>query len=73
MNRGNRRYFLKGTVSALTALVINQLFFKKVEKADRVLAQSVPVDGNLPMGYPEVGGVVKDIMGHSLLLLKSVF
>ncbi|MBE9129863.1 MULTISPECIES: caspase family protein [unclassified Coleofasciculus] len=31
----------------------------------------VPVDSNLPAGYPEVGGPVKDIMGHSLFLLMS--
>lgn len=31
----------------------------------------VPVDGNLPTGYPEVGGFVKDIMGHTLFLLMS--
>ncbi|HBB34079.1 MAG TPA: peptidase C14 [Cyanobacteria bacterium UBA8803] len=31
----------------------------------------VPVDGNLPDGYPEVGGSVKDIMGHTLFLLMS--
>lgn len=31
----------------------------------------VPVDGNLPAGYPEQGGVVQDIMGHTLFLLMS--
>lgn len=31
----------------------------------------VPVDGNLPAGYPETGGVVQDIMGHTLFLLMS--
>ncbi|MCA1992525.1 MAG: caspase family protein [Coleofasciculus sp. S288] len=31
----------------------------------------VPVDGELPDGYPEQGGVVKDIMGHTLFLLMS--
>ncbi|MFB2977248.1 caspase family protein [Microseira sp. BLCC-F43] len=31
----------------------------------------VPVDGNLPTGYPAQGGVVKDIMGHTLFLLMS--
>ncbi|HAX75896.1 MAG TPA: peptidase C14 [Cyanobacteria bacterium UBA11372] len=31
----------------------------------------VPVDGNLPAGYPQVGGTVKDIMGHTLFLLMS--
>lgn len=31
----------------------------------------VPVDGTLPAGYPNVGGSVKDIMGHTLFLLMS--
>ncbi|MBW4682687.1 MAG: caspase family protein [Microcoleus vaginatus WJT46-NPBG5] len=31
----------------------------------------VPVDGNLPAGYPEEGGTVQDIMGHTLFLLMS--
>ncbi|MBD2015377.1 caspase family protein [Microcoleus sp. FACHB-53] len=31
----------------------------------------VPVDSKLPEGYPEVGGTVKDIMGHTLFLLMS--
>ncbi|GAB4174472.1 MAG: hypothetical protein Fur006_04300 [Coleofasciculaceae cyanobacterium] len=31
----------------------------------------VPVDSNLPDGYPEVGGSVQDIMGHTLFLLMS--
>ncbi|MFB2882187.1 caspase family protein [Floridanema aerugineum] len=31
----------------------------------------VPVDSTLPRGYPEVGGAVKDIMGHTLFLLMS--
>lgn len=31
----------------------------------------VPVDSNLPAGYPEVGGAVQDIMGHTLFLLMS--
>lgn len=31
----------------------------------------VPVDGTLPAGYPETGGTVKDIMGHTLFLLMS--
>ncbi|HEY9834075.1 MAG TPA: caspase family protein [Stenomitos sp.] len=31
----------------------------------------VPVDSTLPEGYPEVGGAVKDIMGHTLFLLMS--
>jgi metacaspase-1 len=31
----------------------------------------VPVDGTLPDGYPEVGGSVQDIMGHTLFLLMS--
>jgi hypothetical protein len=31
----------------------------------------VPVDSSLPAGYPNVGGVVNDIMGHTLFLLMS--
>ena len=31
----------------------------------------VPVDGTLPAGYPQTGGTVKDIMGHTLFLLMS--
>lgn len=31
----------------------------------------VPVDARLPAGYPEVGGTVQDIMGHTLFLLMS--
>ncbi|MBD2044121.1 caspase family protein [Coleofasciculus sp. FACHB-64] len=31
----------------------------------------VPVDSKLPTGYPDVGGSVQDIMGHTLFLLMS--
>jgi metacaspase-1 len=31
----------------------------------------VPIDSPLPNGYPETGGAVKDIMGHTLFLLRS--
>ena len=31
----------------------------------------VPVDSSLPAGYPNVGGEVDDIMGHTLFLLMS--
>lgn len=31
----------------------------------------VPVDSSLPAGYPDVGGEVDDIMGHTLFLLMS--
>ncbi|MEH1789351.1 MAG: caspase family protein [Nostoc sp.] len=31
----------------------------------------VPVDSGLPVGYPEKGGTVQDIMGHTLFLLMS--
>ncbi|NEN91467.1 MAG: caspase family protein [Okeania sp. SIO3H1] len=31
----------------------------------------VPVDSSLPQGYPNVGGTVNDIMGHTLFLLTS--
>jgi hypothetical protein len=29
----------------------------------------VPIDSDLPPGYPQQGGIVKDIMGHTLFLL----
>jgi hypothetical protein len=31
----------------------------------------VPVNSNLPAGYPNTGGTVQDIMGHTLFLLMS--
>nr|MDJ0552937.1 caspase family protein [Microcoleaceae cyanobacterium MO_207.B10] len=31
----------------------------------------VPFDSSLPQGYPDVGGTVNDIMGHTLFLLTS--
>lgn len=31
----------------------------------------VPVDSRLPSGYPDSGGIVEDIMGHTLFLLMS--
>ncbi len=31
----------------------------------------VPIDSKLPTGYPDVGGSVQDIMGHTLFLLMS--
>jgi len=31
----------------------------------------VPVDSRLPTGYPNTGGVVQDILGHTLFLLMS--
>ncbi len=31
----------------------------------------VPVNSGLPVGYPQQGGVVQDIMGHTLFLLMS--
>ncbi|MBD2167632.1 caspase family protein [Calothrix membranacea FACHB-236] len=31
----------------------------------------VPIDGNLPPGYPQQGGQVQHIMGHTLFLLMS--
>lgn len=31
----------------------------------------VPVDSILPAGFPSQGGVVEDIMGHTLFLLLS--
>jgi hypothetical protein len=31
----------------------------------------VPIDSRLPAGFPETGGVVNDIMGHTLFLLMA--
>ena len=31
----------------------------------------VPIDGSLPTGFPNQGGVVQDIMGHTLFLLME--
>ena len=41
------------------------------DHADGLNSTFVPVDGALPPNYPDQGGVVKDIMGHTLFLLMS--
>lgn len=37
----------------------------------RVSKTLVPIDSVLPVGYPETGGTVTDITGHTLFLLRS--
>ncbi|GET37842.1 caspase family protein [Microseira wollei] len=40
---------------------------------DRLNGTFVPIDAGLPSGFPQQGGVVQDIMGHTLfLLMKAV-
>ncbi|BAY24037.1 peptidase C14 caspase catalytic subunit p20 [Calothrix sp. NIES-2100] len=39
------------------------------DEKDGLNSTLVPVDASLPPGYPDRGGVVKDIMGHTLFLL----
>ncbi len=39
------------------------------DEKDGLNSTLVPVDSKLPQGYPEGGGVVQDIMGHTLFLL----
>ena len=41
------------------------------DNADKLNSTFVPVDAFLPTGYPNSGGVVLDIMGHTLFLLMS--
>ncbi len=41
------------------------------DEPDGLNSTFVPVDGVLPPGFPEQGGTVKDIMGHTLFLLMS--
>jgi metacaspase-1 len=38
---------------------------------DNINNTIVPIDSPLPKRYPETGGAVKDIMGHTLFLLRS--
>jgi hypothetical protein len=40
-------------------------------RKDRLVGTFVPVDSDLPIGYPALGGMVQDIMGHTLFLLMS--
>ncbi len=41
------------------------------DTADGLNSTLVPVDSPLPPGYPNFGGTVQDIMGHTLFLLMS--
>ena len=41
------------------------------DNADKLNSTFVPVDAQLPTGFPDKGGVVQDIMGHTLFLLMS--
>ncbi len=41
------------------------------DEPDGLNSTFVPVDGTLPPAFPETGGAVKDIMGHTLYLLMS--
>ena len=41
------------------------------DAADGLNSTLVPVDSVLPPGFPDQGGTVKDIMGHTLFLLMS--
>jgi hypothetical protein len=45
--------------------------FREVGNPQQLNGSFVPVDATLPVGYPEKGGPVKDIMGHTLFLLMS--
>ncbi|MGA7934497.1 MAG: caspase family protein [Kovacikia sp.] len=39
------------------------------DEADGLNSTFVPIDSTLPTGFPDTGGFVKDIMGHTLFLL----
>ncbi|MTJ10423.1 caspase family protein [Anabaena sp. UHCC 0204] len=41
------------------------------DSPDGLNSTLVPIDGDLPLGYPEIGGTVQHIMGHTLFLLVS--
>lgn len=41
------------------------------DQPDGLNSTLVPIDSKLPEGYPITGGVVSDIMGHTLFLLMS--
>ncbi|MBE9198874.1 MULTISPECIES: caspase family protein [unclassified Nodularia (in: cyanobacteria)] len=41
------------------------------DSPDKLNSTLVPVDGDLPLGYPYEGGQVQHIMGHTLFLLMS--
>lgn len=48
-----------------------QPILREIGRTEQLNSTFVPVDGSLPRGYPEAGGTVKDIMGHTLFLLMS--
>ncbi|HEY9607427.1 MAG TPA: caspase family protein [Allocoleopsis sp.] len=41
------------------------------DNPDKLNGTFVPIDAFLPSGFPNTGGVVQDIMGHTLFLLMS--
>src|SRR5919199_1843930 len=41
------------------------------DNPDKLNSTFVPIDAFLPSGFPNTGGVVQDIMGHTLFLLMS--
>jgi hypothetical protein len=41
------------------------------DRPDGLNSTFIPVDGDLPLGYPHQGGTVQHIMGHTLFLLMS--
>jgi hypothetical protein len=41
------------------------------DNPDKLNGTFVPIDAFLPSGYPNTGGVVQDIMGHTLFLIMS--
>ena len=41
------------------------------DSSDCLNSTFVPIDSSLPTGYPKQGGVVQDIMGHTLFLLMT--
>ncbi|CDM93665.1 MAG: caspase family protein [Limnospira maxima] len=48
-----------------------QPILREVGSTQQLNGTFVPVDGDLPPGYPNAPGSVKDIMGHTLFLLMS--
>lgn len=49
----------------------SQVFDPDKDFSDGRNSTLVPINSSLPLGYPNKGGVVKDIMGHTLFLLMS--
>lgn len=48
-----------------------QPIIRRIGTTQELNGTFVPVDGDLPPGYPDTPGSVKDIMGHTLFLLMS--